>query len=113
MNFSASDFDYIEHFGAVRRSSTNGLDSVLLTFDPLLSRPKPKPLPVTQEEPEFHDTSLVKQETTFGNISQNSHSNEFQDCSTINENEMNYNMRDLSTIDAKIESNHYEESKQE
>lgn len=39
-NFAESDFDYLNNFGsAVGRSSLLNRDSVLLKFDPLLSRP--------------------------------------------------------------------------
>ena len=52
-NFAESDFDYLNNFGsAVGRSSLINRDSVLLKFDPLLSRPVAvkKRFSVTKEE---------------------------------------------------------------
>lgn len=52
-NFAESDFDYLNNFGSTEeRNSLFNRDSVLLKFDPLLSRPVPvnKRLSGTKEE---------------------------------------------------------------
>lgn len=57
-NFAESDFDYLNNFGSTaERNSLFNRDSVLLKFDPLLSRPIPlnKRLTETREEVEVDD----------------------------------------------------------
>lgn len=115
VNFSDSDFDFIEHFGGPKRSTTNRLDSVLMTFDPLLSRPviqKTRLLPATQEESELLENSLKQEQIAAENTSHDSHIADYQDCSSNVDNEMSTNMRDLSA-EPKIEITHCEKIKQE
>lgn len=82
-NFAESDFDYLNNFGTTEeRNSLFNRDSVLLKFDPLLSRPVPanKRLSGTKEEVDdfIADLALklpVKEEQeSFG--SEENHQNE-------------------------------------
>lgn len=112
MNFSDSDFDYIEHFGGSKRISLPR-DSVLLNFDPLCSKPsviqKIQRLGVTQEEPETKDDNSFKQEQASEENSIDSRASGPPNSSIVAEHEMSM-MKDLSA-EAKIDINHSEDRK--
>lgn len=112
MNFSDSDFDYIEHFGGSKRISLPR-DSVLLNFDPLCSKPsviqKIQRLAVTQEEPETKDDNSFKQEQASEDNSIDSRASGQPNSSIVAEHEMSM-MKDLSA-EAKIDINHSEDRK--